>query len=73
MQSKNFHAKVWKVSLEKTTWKIIPSTSSFDLCAPTKLAQISVGSDQDEAKIQYDRWSTQEWCNCENSEKMLTS
>ena len=43
MQSKNFHAKVWKVSLENTTtWKIKPSTSSLDLCAPAKLAQITV-------------------------------
>ena len=43
MQSKNFHAKVWKVFLENTTtWKIKSSTSSLDLCAPTKLAQITV-------------------------------
>ena len=43
MQSKNFHAKVWKVSLENTTtWKIKSSTSSLDLCVPTKLAQITV-------------------------------
>ena len=43
MQSKNFHAKVWKVSLENTaTWKIKPSTSSLDLCAPAKLPQITV-------------------------------
>ena len=33
----------------------------------------SVGSYQDEAEIQYDRWSTQEWCNCEECEKMSTS
>ena len=43
MQSKNFHAEVWKVSLENaTTWKIKSSTSSLDLCVPTKLAQITV-------------------------------
>ena len=43
MQSKNFHAKVWKVSLDNTTaWKIKSSTSSLDLCAPTKLARITV-------------------------------
>ena len=43
MQSKNFHAKVWKVSLETTTtWKIKSSTSSLDLCGPTKLTQIAV-------------------------------
>ena len=42
MQSKNFHAKVWKVSLENiTTWKIKSLTSSLDLCAPTKFAQIA--------------------------------
>ena len=74
MQSKNFHAKVWKVSLENTTtWKIKPSTSSLDLCAPAKLAQISVGSEQDEAEIQCDRWSTPEWCNFEKCEKISTS
>ena len=33
----------------------------------------SVGSDQDEAEIQYDRWITQEWCNCEKFENMSTS
>ena len=43
MQSKNLHAKVWKVSLgNTTTWKIKSSTSSLDLCASTKLAQITV-------------------------------
>ena len=43
MQSKNFHAKVWKVSLENTTrWKIKSSTSSLDQHVPTKLAQITV-------------------------------
>ena len=42
MQSKNFHAKVCKVSLDNTTtWKIKSSTSSLDLCAPTKLTQIT--------------------------------
>ena len=33
----------------------------------------NVGSDQDEAEIQYDRLITLEWCNCEKCEKMLTS
>ena len=43
MQSKNFHAKVWKVSLENTTiWKMKSSPSSLDLCVPSKLAQITV-------------------------------
>ena len=42
-QSKNFHAKVWKGSLDNTTTrKIISSTSSLNLCAPNKLAQITV-------------------------------
>ena len=73
-QSKNFHARVWKVSLKNTTaWKIKSLTSSLVLSAPTKLAQISVGSEQDEAEIQYNRWSTPEWCNCEKCEKISTS
>ena len=43
MQSKNFHAKVWKVSLENTTtWKIKSSTFSLNLCAQNKLTQITV-------------------------------
>ena len=43
MQSKNFHGKVWKVSLENTTtWKLKSSTSSLYQCVPTKLAQITV-------------------------------
>ena len=33
----------------------------------------SVGSEQDEAEIQYDQWNTPEWCNCEKCEKMSTS
>ena len=33
----------------------------------------SVGSNQDEAEIQYDRLSTIDWCNCEKSEKISTS
>ena len=43
-QSKNFHAKVLKVSLENTTtWKIKSLTFSLDLlCVPTKLTQITV-------------------------------
>ena len=43
MQSKNFYARVWKVSLVNTArWKIKSLTSSLDLCVPTKLAQITV-------------------------------
>ena len=42
-QSKNFHAKVWRVSLENTTTcKIKTSASSLNLCAPNKFAQITV-------------------------------
>ena len=33
----------------------------------------SVGSDQDEAEIHYNRLSSQEWCNCRKSEKMPPS
>ena len=33
----------------------------------------SVGSEQDEAEIQYDRWSTPECCNWEKCEKISTS
>ena len=33
----------------------------------------SVGSEQDEVDIQYDRCSTPEWCNCGKSEEMSTS
>ena len=52
-------------------WNIKSSTSSLDLCGPKKLAQITVL--EATAEIQYDRWSTQEWCNCEECEKMSTS
>ena len=42
-QSKNFHAKVWKVSLKNaTTWKIKSSASSLNLCASNRLVQITV-------------------------------
>ena len=61
MESKNFQAKVWKVSLENTAiWKIL--AFSLNLCAPNKLAQISVGNP---SWVQHDRLSTQEWCDCE--------
>ena len=46
----------------------------FELvCAKKTRPNYSIGSDQDEAEIQYDQWSTQEWCNCEKCEKMPTS
>ena len=43
------------------------------VCANQTRPNYSVGNDQDEAEIQYDRWSTQEWCSCEKCEKMSTS
>ena len=43
------------------------------VCAKQTHPNYSVGSDQDEAEIQYDQWSTQEWSNLEKCEKMLTS
>ena len=43
------------------------------VCAKQTCPYYSVGSDQDEAEIQYDRWRTQEWCSCEKCEKMSTS
>ena len=30
------------------------------------------GSNQDEPEIQHNRLSSQEWCNCQNCEKMPT-
>ena len=32
-----------------------------------------VGSEQDEAEIQYVQWGTPEWCNWEKCEKISTS
>ena len=43
------------------------------VCANQTRPNYSVGSNQDEAEIQYDQWSTQEWCNCEKCEKMSSS
>ena len=43
------------------------------VCANQTRPNYSVGSDQDEAEIQYDRWSTPEWYNCEKCEKISTS
>ena len=43
------------------------------VCANQTCPDYSVGSDQDEAEIQYDRWNTQEWCSCEKCEKTSTS
>ena len=38
-----------------------------------KNCELSFGSDQDKAEIQYDRLSTLKWHNCEKCEKMSTS
>ena len=43
------------------------------VCANQTRPNYSVGSDQDEAEIQYDRWSTRKWCTCEKCEKISTS
>ena len=43
------------------------------VCVKQTRPKYSVGSDQDEGEIQYDRWITQEWFNCKKTEKMPTS
>ena len=43
------------------------------MCVKQTRPNHSVGSDQNEAEIQYDRLSTLEWHNCEKCEKMSTS
>ena len=43
------------------------------MCAYQTRLNYSVESEQDEEEIQYDRWSTPEWCNCESCEKISTS
>ena len=74
MQSKNFYTKVRKISLENTTILKIKSADSYErMCVKQTRPNYSVGSNQDEAEIQYDRLSTLEWCNCEKCEKMSTS
>ena len=61
MNPKNF----LRNAKQEFPWQSLESFSgeyyNMDLCVPTKLAQISVGSEQDEAEIQCDRWSTPEW------------
>ena len=42
-------------------------------CAKQTRPNYSVGSDQDEAEVQFDRLSTKEWCACEKCEKMPTA
>ena len=43
------------------------------VCANQTCPNYSVGSEQNEAEIQCDQWSTPEWCNCEKCEKISTS
>ena len=43
------------------------------VCANQTHQNYSVRSMQNEAEIQYDQWSTPEWCNCEKCEKISTS
>ena len=43
------------------------------VCTNQTYPNYSVGSEQDEAEIQYDQWSTLEWCNDEKCEKISTS
>ena len=54
MQSKNFNAKVWKVSLENTTPCKMLNFQFGPVCANQTRPNYSVGSEQDEAEIQYD-------------------
>ena len=46
---------------------------TYVVCANQTRPIYSVGSDQDEEEIQYDRWITPEWCTCEKCEKISTS
>ena len=46
---------------------------SGPVCSNQTCPNYSVGSEQDEAEIHYDRWSTPEWCNCEKCEMISTS
>ena len=39
------------------------------VCANQTRRNYSVGSEQDEAEIQYDRWITPECCNCEKCDQ----
>ena len=43
------------------------------VCGNQTRPNYSVGYEEDEAEIQYDRWSTPEWWNCEKCEKISTS
>ena len=43
------------------------------VCANQTRPNYGVGSKQNEAEIQYDQWSTPEWCNCENCKKTSAS
>ena len=43
------------------------------MCIKQTRPNYSVGSEQDEAEIKYDRLITQKWCRCEKCEKVPTS
>ena len=43
------------------------------MCIKQTCPNYSVGSNKDEAEIQYDRLSTLKWWNCEKCKKMSTS
>ena len=61
-ESKNFQAKVWKVSLENTAiWKIL-GFQFEPVCTKQACPNYSVGNP---LLIQHDRLSTQYWCNRE--------
>ena len=74
-QSKNFHFQ----SLESFSGEYYNMKNKIldlqfgPVCANQTRPNYSVGSEQDETEIQYDRWSTPEWCNCEKFEEISTS
>ena len=43
------------------------------VCANQIRPNCSVGSEQDEAETQYDRWGTPQWCNWKKYEKISAS
>ena len=62
-----------KIKLENKMENKIIDFQFRPVCANQTRPNYTVGREQDEAQIQYDRWSTQEWCNCEKCEKISTS
>ena len=47
----------------------MPRLPVWTCVCQSNLPKLSVESEQDEAEIYYDQWSTTEWCNCEKCEK----